>query len=348
MRHAFPRSVASVALRMLRPFTVPALLVLSASLTGCSDDGGDPPPRPPGGDVIILPSNNYTSVSSLTVQEFETAPGDNIDICWTDLVQDVQGHDATAASVKTVFFIRVINDSQDEVDELLNTGVLGQEDADGYWYFESDGSTDCASLEEFKSGGDQSPLVAEDHYADDDQYTYLVLFAAGNKIGFDALSMLYLVPTPGETVTDVNLPAENRFMLEFEADLHSADKLVLPADEPSTIDWTAITTDNHGNTIDKNAVDRVLLGFYAGKDVAALEKGFLDLDQPAAKGGPTVSWELSVAKGHSANLAAANGRNGEGPFTDFQRDEDGTWILGLFCSTCQNPAPIVVSVLDPQ
>jgi hypothetical protein len=34
------------------------------------------------------------------------------------------------------------------------------------------------------------------------------------------------------------------------------------------------------------------------------------------------------------------------PFAGFSRN-DGIWALGLLCTTCQNPAPVVLTILEP-
>ena len=34
-------------------------------------------------------------------------------------------------------------------------------------------------------------------------------------------------------------------------------------------------------------------------------------------------------------------------FPEYGFTADGTWILGLTCSTCANPAPLFLTVLEP-
>jgi hypothetical protein len=150
-------------------------------------------------------------------------------------------------------------------------------------------------------------------------------------------------------VTEVNAREDSSSKLTFEVDLASRETVKVEAEGPWPIDWSAITTDNHGNKLDKNAVDRLLIGFFADKKPEDLEAGFLDLDQKTPElGGANQSWEVSVSKGSLASLEGAKGRNGEPAFSGFETDEDGTWIVGAFCGLCQNPAPVFVTILDPQ
>jgi hypothetical protein len=50
-----------------------------------------------------------------------------------------------------------------------------------------------------------------------------------------------------------------------------------------------------------------------------------------------------------AALGGAPGRANEMPFANFETNGDtGTWLLGMFCSGCQNPAPVIVTILEPK
>jgi hypothetical protein len=352
MRHAFPHSLATRASRALLPLSVPALVVLATCFAGCSDGGTAAPPTPPPENdaVEITESSNYiTTDSKLIVDTFEVAAEDDIEVCWNEIAVDIQGHAVDPETdINMVSFVRVKSGDEAEVAELLNTGELGDEHLDGNWEFKPDGE-DCAPLSEFQSLGDQSFLDPEQYFQVDDDMTYLLIFASGSKPGFGARTMIFIEPTTGSSETEVSAPADTSGNLTFDVDLSSPDALEMPAEGPWKIDWTAIENDNHGNPLIKNAIDRVLIGFYEGKDVADLEEGFLDLDQKtAAAGGPTRSWELKVAKGTTAILDDATGRNGEGAFTGFETDKDGTWLIGAFCGECRNPAPVIVTILDPQ
>ena len=57
-------------------------------------------------------------------------------------------------------------------------------------------------------------------------------------------------------------------------------------------------------------------------------------------------WELKHTGGRTADLAQARTPEGGERFPGLEREEAGVWLLALTCSTCQNPAPIVLSVLE--
>jgi hypothetical protein len=61
----------------------------------------------------------------------------------------------------------------------------------------------------------------------------------------------------------------------------------------------------------------------------------------------TQLWEISLTtSGRTADLAKAKERTSGAVFPGFER-KDGVWALGLMCSACQNPAPVLLSVLEP-
>jgi hypothetical protein len=61
----------------------------------------------------------------------------------------------------------------------------------------------------------------------------------------------------------------------------------------------------------------------------------------------TALWDLALTGEPTADLSKATLRSGGSAFDGFSHGT-GTWILALMCSTCQNPAPILLTVLEPQ
>ncbi|MCP4810359.1 MAG: hypothetical protein GY884_33900 [Proteobacteria bacterium] len=104
---------------------------------------------------------------------------------------------------------------------------------------------------------------------------------------------------------------------------------------PWELDWSALTTTGQGYDFVYSDADGLMLGFYEGLTPADLEGQFLDLELVA-----TELWNMEIDAGTSASL---NGLEG---FQGFTRT-DGTWILALRCSTCPNPAPLFLTVLEP-
>ena len=77
-----------------------------------------------------------------------------------------------------------------------------------------------------------------------------------------------------------------------------------------------------------------MLGYYAGATVEDLQEQFLDLELIADQ-----TWSIELTGTTGYDLAEIP------DFTGFTTD--GTWILALTCSTCANPAPLFLTVLEP-
>ena len=57
-------------------------------------------------------------------------------------------------------------------------------------------------------------------------------------------------------------------------------------------------------------------------------------------------WDVQLSGGRTADLSTAVERGTGAKFSGFTRSAPGVWMLGLLCSTCQNPAPVLLTVLD--
>jgi hypothetical protein len=314
------------------------LLPLFASLAcgGSSETEGGPSPT----SIVLSDTNNYSLQSSLAIPTVETASGTDLDICWTNVVSDLQCHAlAPQADLDTVGLLRFLGLGEDEVEAKLTSGQLSMSEVAGYLAYETDHTSTCAKLSSLSFFG--TPIQILEQYRESPDYTYMLLFAEGTTPGVGARAMTFVKPTAGSTNTRVDAPS-GCGLLDVTADLSSAERVSLPAEGPWVVDWRNVTRDGQGNEIVFESIDGVLLGFYAGMTVPDLEAGILDLELMA-----TSLWEVRLTGGRTADLASARARGENIPFPGFARDEAGVWAMGLMCSTCQNPAPVVLSILEP-
>ncbi len=348
------------ASRALNLFMLPALVACATFLGACGDGNsssggsggsGSGGTSASGGDTLKLAQvNNFTAMSTLTIPAITAAAGTDIKLSWDMVSKDIQGHAITANDINQVSFIPV-KGSQAQATDWLNTGALTSDKIAGssgaFTLFPPAGKT-SAMLSEIPSTGGSSHLDPSSIFKVDDTVSYLVVFASGTQLGVGARTMLFLVPSTSETKQSVAAQADSTNLLSYTADLHDLTKLQISAAKPPVIDWSGVTLNGQKLAIGKADISSILIGFYEGKTVTDLETGFLNLEQAtAAEGGPTQSWKVSVPNGQTAGLAGAKGRASEAPFASFT-PTDGTWLLGLFCDDCQNPAPEIVTILDPQ
>jgi hypothetical protein len=323
--------------RLMRPILLGALLAACESSDATSDKSNGA-----GGNLRLADENNYSAQSGLTIPAIETASAADLEICWTDVVKDLQCHDvAPDEDLDTVALLRFAHLSEAEIAAELTTGQLAQSEVDGYAdVVITEFDSTCTKLSEFSFF--ESEIELEEEYFESDERKYLMLFSKGTNPGVGARSMIFLRPSKSSTNKKVDGPT-GCGMLEFSADLASLEPLAVPSEGPWILDWGDVTRDGQGYGIEDVPIDGVLLGFYEGKSVDDLEEQVLDLTLIA-----TESWEIELERGDTVDLSRARGRNGEGAFEGFEREEEGVWLLGLTCSMCQNPAPVVLTILEPE
>jgi hypothetical protein len=315
------------------------MVCLLSLLAGCentdpSDDDGV------SGNILLGDQNNYNSTSSLAIPTIETASGADLDICWGDVATDIRCHDVEAQTdVDNVALLRFLHLSEPDVEQRLTAGQLAQSEIDGYLEYHTDHQATCTKLSALSFFG--TAIQLEEEYVESSDHTYMLLFAEGTTPGVGARTMTFVKPTSGSTNTRVDAQPGCGF-LSFSADLASAATVPIPSQGPWVIDWRNLTRDGQGNPIVFASIDGVLLGFYSGMTVTELQAQILDLELIA-----TSLWEVALTGGRTADLALARERDSAAPFSGFERDTAGVWLLGLMCSTCQNPAPVVLTVLEP-
>jgi hypothetical protein len=329
---------AGSGLRPSRAFRLVSALASFSSLLllGCEstepDDGG------PAGNILISDENNYESESALSIPTVETASATDLDICWTDVVTDIQCHDLDPeADLDNVALLRFLNLTEDQVEVKLTTEQLTQSEIDGYLEYNT-GSGTCAKLSAMSFFG--TPIEVEEQYVESQDQTYLLVLTEGITPGVGARTMMFIKPTSTSTNTTVDVQAGCGF-LEFSADLVSAETLSIPREGPWVVDWRNVTRDGQGNPVSFSSIDGVLLGFYENLTVTELQSQIFDLELLA-----TSLWEIDLKGGRTADLGQAKNRDDGSAFAGFTRT-DGVWALALMCSACSNPAPIVLTIVEP-
>lgn len=136
-------------------------------------------------------------------------------------------------------------------------------------------------------------------------------------------------------------------ILTFTADFK--DPVVVPVGS-TLFDWRNVELDGLGNEIASGDIDRILLARYETLTPDDLETQVFDLELLADD-----LWESEdFSGGLTFDLLNLLRRDASGNLTDetFEGFDDhpegGTWVLGLQCTTCQNPAPFILTVLEPE
>jgi hypothetical protein len=289
---------------------------------------------------LILDENNYESSSVLSLETVDTAVDTDIEVCWGEIENDIQCHDVNPGEdIDNVGLIRFEHLSESDVEGLLASGELSMSQISGVLENHAVADSTCAMLYDFTFIGGSVVAVAEEYY-ESDHTTYLMVFTEGTVPGVGARTMMFVRPTSSSSNTTVNAPS-GCDALDFSASLTEAEPLSVPMDGPWIVDWRGVTKDSQGNDVVFENIDSILIGFYEGVTVAELEAQILDLEFIY-----TNLWELELVGGRTADLSEATERDTGDDFPGFE-NTDGVWVLGLMCGNCQNPSPIVLTVLDP-
>lgn len=324
------------------------LVFASLLLPACG--GTSPPPAPvwPVGNIVFEDANNYMSSTSLDIPRVPTASGADLDICWDGLSKDLLCHDLAAGTndVDNVSFLQIPNLSQDQVSAKLAVGQLDENLVKTYgdYHVVHTATSKCTKLSQLKLGTAIAPATDYVVPTGTMTITYMLLFESGTTPGVGSKSMLFLEPSASSSVTSVAaIDACATGVLDFNATL--GQHMAIPAADNTKwhVDWSQLTHDSFGNPVLFNKIDKVLIGFYQGKTAADLQTMFKDIEVIA-----TTLYEAPVAIGaRDVDLAKAKVRGGTTAFTGFNQT-DGVWALAVTCSKCQVPAPVLMTILDPQ
>jgi hypothetical protein len=322
------------------------LLGTLLTLAGCASTDEKPPAA---GNLLLTDANNYQSTSALSIGVVPTAPAVDLQVCFDEALKDIQCHDLVpSVDIDNVALLRFKNATPEQVQQKLVQSQLLSTDYDVYRDINTvDGET-CVQTANMEFFG--SPINLAEDYKESATDTYMLVFTRGTDPGIGSLTMMFVKPTAGETNTMVTAPTgcsadETMGMLDFTADLKETAPLQVPVGAAApgalVVDWSDVSKDGGGGDVRASIIDRALIGYYEGKTVADLEAGIFDLETMA-----TTMWEMPIAEGSTADLSQAIDLTTQMPFPGFTQTT-GVWILALMCSTCQNPSPTILTVVQP-
>ena len=114
----------------------------------------------------------------------------------------------------------------------------------------------------------------------------------------------------------------------------------VPGGTPAlTLDWSAGADENAlGGAFKEGYVTSAIVGHFT-ETPAELEKKFLDLDMIATK-----YYRADIMSGSMLDFTTLKDASGAA-FPGV--DDTGTWMVGLICGNCRNPAPWYMTILKP-
>jgi hypothetical protein len=331
-----------------RGFAILLPLALTAPLlAACGSSGSSSGPV---GNVVVKDENNYSSTSTLTISTVQTASLSDLTFTWDMVTKDLLCH--SAGSIDNVAFLQVKNQTQAQIAMKMAYGKLDSKQVAVYGEKHTNaGSASALTSVQLSTFDFYEKFDPTTDYAMSSTTNYVMLFTHGTSLGTGAQSMVFIQPTDNVAATTVagpnpcpdsmgNGPNE---ILSFMPTL-SPTAVSIPTNGPWKIDWSEVTKDNFGNALDFSAtnLDKVEVGFFQGKQPADVQADFLNIEQDA-----TSLYTYAVPSGHHYVDLMSTPTAG-GAFPGFAGMTDGTWAAAVLCSSCQVPAPVIFTVLQPQ
>ncbi|MBN2196465.1 MAG: hypothetical protein JW751_26880 [Polyangiaceae bacterium] len=324
------------------------LLAGGICLLPACGDGGDNDDTTTAVTAVLLDANNYSSTTSLAqmAAATETAPGD-IQICWTDVAQDMLCHDIAdpAAVIKTVSLLRFENQSEADLKLALAEGTIEGSDVNLIMQYFTSGSPGATCIQASQLDVFGNPIDIAQEYAATTaaNYTYLLRVADSESLGVGTRSMMFVKPTTGSAVTTVNIGSACG-ILDFGATLAADAPVSVPAAGPWVLGWGDLTKNGQGGDLKPSAISSVLVGQFETMSLQEIQDDIMDLELNA-----THLWEFDLTqdmiRGRTADLALATERGTGTAFPGF--GGAGVWLVALMCASCTSPAPVVLAVLQP-
>ncbi len=314
------------------------------TLLGCGSDGnGAQPTMCVGASIVASEQNNYAFSSTITLPPITVAHMTNLSFDWGALTKDFQGRPLAPATGLGMALVMIWDLPIAEFEATLNADELYPADlvVSPPLNLPLTGAT-SGKLYNFLLNGTAVTEEMFKLYFDANLYTaanstFLVGVQAGTDLGRDLRMLQAFHVDAASTVTDIAL-TNTSTKLTYSANLHSLTIMGVPAGTAAlTLDWSQMKTNALGHEFKEGYVTSAIVGHYT-QTPAELEAKFLDLDRIA-----TATYRADVPSGSVLDFTALKDANGAA-FPGI--DDQGTWLVGLTCGNCRNPAPWYMTILE--
>ncbi len=309
-----------------------AIALAASTLFSC---GGGPDPVLPGTDLEILDKNSYSFTGSLEIGSIGIEPGVDATVDWCALTTDLRTRDVIdPASVDQVLLVEFAM-SQQEIMDKVSVNELIQSDTESQWLLEDPGAC-SVSLTDFQILANAFEPASE---MTDNDHNWLISVMNTPDGRFDILMSTFVVAETGNTNNDITID-DNTATLEFNANFSELTHLETVAGANNyTVDWSGATVDIYGHNFDPLDGDRLLVGKIDADTPGDIEDIFLRIDDEAE-----ILYYLDVyGITFTDDLSNATAEDGSA-FPGF--DTSGIWLLGVECTTCTSPAPLLLTIVD--
>jgi hypothetical protein len=308
-----------------------------------------------GTTITANEANNYSFSSTLTFPPVRIAPNSDLQFDWSAVTTDFLGRAVDPKKDLNTILVFVWDLSLEELQTKLNADTLASRDLTIVPPLEyaTDGNTTSANMLAFTYNGSpigEGQMVTADQVLsffdpsayDPATHTYTLMAATGDVLGQNTRMIQSFLIDANSTNTAVTMTSDST-ELEFEADLTRLTPTTIPAGQANvSLDWSQMTTNALGGDFSGMSATKITSAFIGRYEESPSElsgEKFLNLETIA-----TTLFRKTVETGTSADLSTFEDGSGN-RFAGI--DDDGTWLVGLQCGECRNPAPWYITVLKP-
>jgi len=295
--------------------------------------------------VVANEKNDYSFSSTITLPPVTVAQMSNLNFDWSGLTRDFEGHplDPTKDLGLAIVMSWSLPLAQFEKDLNADALFTSQLILSPPLSLLLNGGLTSAHLYDFTIN--QTPVTPDmiNPYFDATMYppasaSFVVGVQSGTDLGRQLRMMQAFNLDATSTVTSVAITNDST-KLSYKANLHDLTITGVPAGTPAlTLDWSKMQTNGLGRPFTDGYVTSAVVGHYT-QTPAELEGQFLDLDRIAL-----ATYRADISAGSVLDFTTLK----DGTGASFPGiDDTGTWLVGLFCGNCRNPAPWYMTILKP-
>jgi hypothetical protein len=307
-----------------------------------------------GATIVASEANNYAFSSQMRLPPVTVKSMSDLKIDWSGVTQDFLGHSLSPTADLDIISMLLFSVPITELETKLNADTLTQQDVmvvpPPSWPADpvaGTGGATSAQLYTFTGNGTPIEPSLFNSYLDPaalppSMFSYMVAAASGTTIGegFRMLQTFKLDPAASSTTIALK---NDSTQLTCEVSLRNLTITGVPGGTAAlTLDWSNMVStmakNALGGTFKEGYITSAIVGHFT-ETPAELEKKFLDLDMIATK-----YYRADILSGMALDFSTLKDSSGAA-FTGV--DDTGTWMVGLQCGNCRNPAPWYMTILKP-
>lgn len=348
---------------MRTPASLALALSLPCLLSACSS-GGDPPAATTGctskpvtvaqqpvacggASITAATANNYAFSSTIKLPTVTVKSMSNLTFDWSAVSKDFLGHTLDGSSLNTALAMLWALKLSD-LEDLLNRDELFTSDL-GFSPPPSlpiSSSVTSAKLYDFTVNGNPVTPDEINTYFDGAVYTpdiatYLFGVQSGTELGRN-MRMLQAFHLDAGSSADKVTVTNASTQMTCQVSLRNLTITGVPAGMPGLMmSWQGMVDAQAPNALggkfQEGYITSAIVGHF-DETPEQLEKKFLELDTIAKK-----YYRADITAGSTLDFTTL--KAGAESFPGI--DDTGTWMVGLICGGCRNPAPWYMTILKP-